>query len=144
MRMATAALDGVLFGAGLVISGMADPMRVLGFFDVLGAWDPTLAFVMGGAAPVMAAAWALLGRMATPVFADAGPGAPGAAIDARLVGGAALFGLGWGLSGLCPGPAVAALGYGGAAAWVFFLALAAGLFAPAAPAWLARRMAASS
>ncbi len=102
-----ALMAGVLFGAGLAVSGMADPARVRGFLDVLGHWDPTLAFVMGGAVFVMAAAWLLKARTQKPVGADAYVLPLTGAIDGRLIAGAAAFGVGWGLSGLCPGPAIA-------------------------------------
>lgn len=101
--------SGILFGAGLTVGGMVDPVRVRGFLDLTGAWDPTLAFVMGGALIVMAIAWKLQGGMKHPIFAEkfSLPGRQD--IDARLVGGAALFGIGWGLAGICPGPALASL-----------------------------------
>ena len=102
-------LAGVLFGAGLVVSGMADPARVRGFLDVLGHWDPTLAFVIGGAVIVMAGAWLLKAGTQKPLAAEAYMLPLTAAIDARLIAGAAVFGVGWGVSGLCPGPAIADL-----------------------------------
>jgi uncharacterized membrane protein YedE/YeeE len=102
-----ALLSGVLFGAGLAVSGMVDPARIRGFLDIFGHWDPTLAFVMGGAVGVMAAAWMLKARMKKPIYAETFPLPPTGLIDARLIIGAAIFGVGWGLSGLCPGPAIA-------------------------------------
>ncbi len=102
-------LSGGLFGAGLAISGMMDPKRVRGFLDIRGDWDPTLAFVMGGAILVMAAAWLLQKRLLKPVFASAFYLPDKQLIDRKLIGGAVLFGIGWGLAGLCPGPAFGAL-----------------------------------
>ncbi len=102
-------LSGALFGAGLAISGMMDPKRVRGFLDIAGEWDPTLAFVMGGAILVMAAAWLLQKRLIKPLFAN-NFNLPGTQlIDRKLIGGAVLIGIGWGLAGLCPGPAFGAL-----------------------------------
>ena len=100
---------GVLFGAGLALGGMTDPARVRGFLDLFGNWDPTLAFVMGGAVLVMALAWLIQPRMIQPLFAETFT-LPGVRdITPRLVIGAGLFGIGWGLAGLCPGPGIAAL-----------------------------------
>ncbi len=108
-RALIALFAGALFGAGLAISGMADPMRVKAFLDLFGAWDPTLAFVMGGAIIPMAIAWRVQRRMAKPL-ADASFALPGTTqIDGKLAIGAVLFGMGWGIIGLCPGPALADL-----------------------------------
>ena len=107
MRTVIGLASGLLFGAGLAVSGMLDPVRVRGFLDLFGGWDPTLAFVMGGAMIPMAIAWLIQRRMAAPVadvdfhLPDTDP------ITPRLLGGSALFGIGWGLGGLCPGPALA-------------------------------------
>ncbi|MCS3454525.1 DUF6691 family protein [Aeromonas rivuli] len=104
-------LSGLLFGLGLVVSGMVDPARVMGFLDLFGQWDPSLAFVMGGALLVFAPGYAWLVKprrqslSGTPL-----PAPPTGRVDARLVGGAALFGVGWGLLGICPGPGLALLG----------------------------------
>lgn len=129
MRNLMALLSGLLFGAGLALSGMMDPARVRGFLDIAGDWDPTLAFVMGGAVLVMALAWALQRRMHRPLACEdfALPGTR--LIDARLIGGAALFGVGWGLGGLCPGPAIASLVFHPVSAGVFVLAMLAGMLA---------------
>lgn len=109
MRGLLSLLSGTVFGFGLALSGMMDPARVRGFLDVLGQWDPTLAFVMGGATLVMALAWLIQRRMLAP-FADDQFHLPGTKlIDPALIGGAALFGVGWGIAGLCPGPALASL-----------------------------------
>ena len=105
-----ALIAGVLFGAGLAVSGMADPQRVRGFLDLFGAWDPTLAFVMGGALIPMALAWRIQKRMPSPMAAERFALPTARDLDPRLIGGAALFGIGWGLAGFCPGPALAGLG----------------------------------
>lgn len=101
--------SGALFGAGLAISGMTDPRRVLGFLDVFDRWDPTLAFVMGGAVLVMAAAWRIRVHMERPIFGHQFSLPDRSDLDSRLIAGSALFGVGWGLAGLCPGPAIANL-----------------------------------
>ncbi len=133
MRRLVAFAAGLIFGLGLLVSDMANPARVLAFLDVLaipeGTWDPTLAFVMAGAMAVSALAWALAARRRTAVFGGAMPGAPSGRIDARLIGGSALFGLGWGLAGICPGPALAALPIGGGPMAVFVAAMLAGMLA---------------
>jgi uncharacterized membrane protein YedE/YeeE len=117
---------GALFAAGLCISGMTSPARIIGFLDVL-RWDPTLLFVMLGAVPVMFAAWRLRARMGAPIAAAAFPDPPPAKLDGRLFAGAALFGAGWGLGGFCPGPAVVSLGGGVEAALVLVPSMLAGM-----------------
>ena len=102
-------VSGTLFGAGLALGGMTDPARIRGFLDIFGAWDPTLAFVMGGAVLVMAIAWRFVPRMAHPLFAPKFSLPDRTDLTPQLVGGATLFGVGWGLAGLCPGPVVASL-----------------------------------
>ena len=110
MRLLAIYLTGLVFGIGISISGMANPAKVLNFFDVAGAWDPSLAFVMGGALVVTFVGYRVVLRRPAPVF-EARFHLPTAQdIDARLVGGSALFGIGWGLSGFCPGGALPALG----------------------------------
>ncbi|TIX49676.1 YeeE/YedE family protein [Alteraurantiacibacter aquimixticola] len=110
MKQLLTLIAGVIFGIGLTLSGMTDPARVRGFLDIFGDWDPTLAFVMGGALIVMAVAWFIQPKMVKPLV-DTTWHLPGTRhIDGKLVGGAALFGVGWGLGGLCPGPAIASLG----------------------------------
>jgi uncharacterized protein len=99
-------LCGLIFGAGLLISGMTQPQKVLGFLDIFGAWDATLAFVMAGAVAVSAIGFALARRSAVPVFAARFSWPERCDIDAPLVAGAILFGIGWGLVGICPGPAL--------------------------------------
>ena len=110
---------GVLFGAGLALSGMVDPARVRGFLDPLGDWDPTLAFVMAGALVPMALAWRLRAGMAAPLFAPIFAVPETRQLDWRLACGSALFGIGWGIAGLCPGPALADLALAPAPAAVF-------------------------
>lgn len=127
-RIAVALGAGLIFGAGLSLSDMIDPARVRAFLDIGGgAWDPTLAFVMAGAMAPMAVAWRLAARRAGPSLGSAFPARPTAGIDARLIGGAAMFGAGWGLVGFCPGPALAALGLGGAPALIFTAAMVTGM-----------------
>lgn len=122
-----ALLAGSLFGAGLAFSGMADPARVQGFLDLFGNWDPTLAFVIGGAIIPMAIAWLIQRRLGKP-FADAKFSLPGTAkIDGKLAGGAVLFGTGWGISGLCPGPGIADLAINPLPALVFVGAMFIGM-----------------
>ena len=125
MRTVVGVVCGLLFAVGLGISGMAQPDKVLGFLDVFGAWDPSLAFVMAGALAVLAAARKF--TPARPLFDRAYPELRRAGIDRRLVGGAALFGLGWGLAGYCPGPAVVSLGAAVPGALVFCAAMLAGM-----------------
>jgi len=119
--------SGALLGAGLAVSGMMDPKRVRGFLDILGDWDPTLAFVMGGAVVVMALAWMVQPRLIHPVFADAFSLPDTTHIDGKLLSGAALFGVGWGLAGLCPGPALGALVIMPQLAAIFVLSMVAGM-----------------
>lgn len=124
---ALALFAGALFGAGLAFSGMADPQRVRGFLDLFGAWDPTLAFVMGGALIPMAIAWRIQNRMTKP-FAAAQFALPTRRdLDPRLIGGSALFGIGWGIAGLCPGPAIADLAIAPVPAAIFVAAMLAGM-----------------
>lgn len=120
-------ISGTLFGAGLALSGMMNPSRVRGFLDVLGDWDPTLAFVMGGAVLVMAIAWLLQKRMARPLACDEFSLPGTSKIDGKLIGGAILFGIGWGLAGLCPGPAIATLATNTGNVILFVAAMAAGM-----------------
>ena len=120
-------VSGTLFGAGLALGGMTDPARVRGFLDLFGNWDPTLAFVMGGAVLVMAVAWRFVPRMAHPLFAEKFALPTRTDLNARLIGGAVLFGVGWGIAGLCPGPGVAALAIEPGAAATFIIAMLAGM-----------------
>lgn len=123
----SALLAGLVFGLGLVIAEMVNPAKVLAFLDVSGHWDPSLAFVMGAALIVTAAGYRLAWKLRQPVFGAAFIVPETREIDRRLAFGAVLFGIGWGLAGLCPGPAIAALSFGGAPAWVFLGAMSAGV-----------------
>jgi uncharacterized membrane protein YedE/YeeE len=127
MPAVAAFLSGLVFGLGLIVSGMANPAKVLGFLDVAGAWDPSLALVMTGAVAVGLAAFALARRRARPLLAAAMQLPTARTIDRRLVAGSLLFGVGWGLAGLCPGPAIVALGMGLPKALVFVAAMLAGM-----------------
>lgn len=127
MRMIVSLFAGALFGAGLTISGMTDTTKVQGWLDLFGAWDPTLAFVLGGAILPMLLAWRIASQRAAPRFGAHFPMAATAHLDRRLVTGSALFGFGWALVGLCPGPAMAVLGHGGWPAMLFFAAMLAGM-----------------
>lgn len=109
MNLLIALLTGVLFGLGLTVSGMIDPAKVLNFLDLAGHWDPTLAFVMGGAVLVSLPAYQLARRRARPLLAPTFKLPANTPVDRRLLVGAAIFGIGWGIGGFCPGPAVAAL-----------------------------------
>lgn len=120
-------LAGMLFGAGLAISDMVNPARVLGFLDIAGAWDPALVFVMGGAVVVSAIGYALSRRLRAPVFGRSFFIPENRRLDSQLIGGAALFGTGWGLAGFCPGPAIAGLVYGMWQPWAFVAAMLAGM-----------------
>ncbi|MBU3887829.1 YeeE/YedE family protein [Methylosinus sporium] len=119
--------SGVIFGLGLAVSGMANPARVRGFLDVFGAFDPTLAFVMIGALVPMAIAWRVMRRLERPLAAESFDLPPTSPIDVRLVSGAAIFGLGWGVAGLCPGPALADLALAPLEAAPFVAAMALGM-----------------
>lgn len=120
---------GAVFGAGLLISGMTDTLKVQGWLDVFGAWDATLAFVLGGAILPMALAWRVAARRKASVLGFALPAPPKTEIGPDLVIGSTLFGAGWALAGLCPGPALASLGFGGWGGLVFLLAMTAGMLA---------------
>ncbi|WP_062118319.1 YeeE/YedE family protein [Aureimonas sp. AU40] len=126
-RVLLALLSGLVFGAGLVVSQMVVPAKVLGFLDIFGAWDPSLAFVMIGAILVAAPAFALARRMERPWLGERFELPARREIDRRLLAGAVVFGIGWGLVGLCPGPALAALALAPAPALVFVAAMVAGM-----------------
>ncbi|WP_407658615.1 DUF6691 family protein [Methylobacterium planeticum] len=129
MRTLAALAAGLVFGFGLALSGMLDPARVRGFLDVTGAWDPSLVFVLGGAVTISGLGYALSRRLARPVL-DTGFDLPRTRrIDPPLLLGAALFGIGWGLAGFCPGPAVAALSTGAIPVLAFVAAMLAGMAA---------------
>lgn len=126
-RLLAAFASGLLFGAGLALSGMMDPTRVLGFLDLAGAWDPSLAFVLAGAVGVSALGYAVKARMPRPALADRFEIPANRSVDARLLGGAVLFGIGWGLAGFCPGPALAGLTLGLPEVALFVAAMFAGM-----------------
>jgi hypothetical protein len=128
MRALFAFLAGGVFGAGLLVSGMTDTTKVQGWLDVFGDWDPTLAFVLGGAIIPMAIAWRFTAGRA-PRLGGSFPPPPEPRLGHNLVVGSVLFGAGWGLAGLCPGPAIASLGYGGIGGLVFLAAMIAGMVA---------------
>jgi len=125
-RTAVALASGVIFGAGLAVSGMLDSVRVRGFLDLFGRWDPTLAFVMAGAILPMAVAWLVQRRLSAPLAAERFHLPDTRTITPKLVAGAALFGIGWGLAGLCPGPGIASLALHPREAGLFVAAMAAG------------------
>ena len=122
-----ALISGVTFGAGLALGGMTDPARVRGFLDLFGNWDPTLAFVMGGALIVMAIAWRIAARMQHPLAATRFNLPDRTELAPSLIMGAAIFGIGWGIAGLCPGPGFAALAIDPVSAAVFVVSLMAGI-----------------
>ena len=127
MRGLFAFVAGGLFGAGLLVSGMTDSRKVQGWLDIFGEWDPTLAFVMGGAMLPMAIAWRIT-RGRNPAFGGLFPPKPEQRVGRNLVLGSILFGAGWGLVGLCPGPSVASLSYGGIGGIVFILSMFGGMW----------------
>ncbi|WP_170417861.1 DUF6691 family protein [Ruegeria atlantica] len=128
MRAVVSLLAGSLFGAGLLISGMTDTTKVQGWLDVFGNWDPTLAFVMGGAILPMLVAWRMSAHR-TPLTGGRFPKMSPPNLDRRLIIGSVMFGMGWGLAGLCPGPAIASITYGGLGGVMFLIAMIAGMFA---------------
>ncbi len=126
-RILLALAAGLVFGLGLAVSQMINPAKVLGFLDLLGDWDPSLAFVMAGAIPVAALGYRLARGRAAPLCAPGYATPSQSAIDVRLVAGAVLFGIGWGLVGYCPGPALASLGLGNSATALFVVAMLLGM-----------------
>ena len=129
MPLLTAFVAGLVFGLGLVVAGMANPAKILQFLDIAGNWDPSLLFVMVGAIAVGMVAFAFASRRTTSALGLPMQLPTARAIDVRLVGGSLLFGIGWGLAGFCPGPAIVALGAGYAKAGVFIAAMLAGMAA---------------
>ena len=118
---------GLVFGLGLCVSGMTDPRKVLAFLDLRGAWDPSLAFVMAGAIAVTFVAFRVSAKQAASLSGEPFHMPSAKAIDAPLIGGSLIFGAGWGLVGLCPGPAIADVGFVDARAALFVLAMIAGM-----------------
>lgn len=127
MQIVVMLLSGVLFGSGLIVSGLADPAKVLNFLDIAGSWDPSLAFTMASAVATTAIGYRLAFRHATPLLGGTFQLPTIKDIDTRLIAGAALFGIGWGLVGFCPGPAVAALATGSGPALIFVAAMLSGM-----------------
>lgn len=142
-RLLSALAIGLIFGAGIAISGMANPAKVLNFFDVAGSWDPSLAFVMGGALLVTAIGYRFVLKRGAPVFGRLFHLPTRRDLDLPLVAGSAVFGIGWGIAGFCPGGAIPALGLGHAEAWLFAGSMLAGIaLARLARHLMATRMAA--
>ena len=131
-------LSGALFGAGVCVSGMIRPSKVLAFLDFGGNWDPSLLVVMGVAMTLHVIAWRIVKAMRKPRFGEAFPGPASSTIDLRLVGGAALFGVGWGISGYCPGPAILSVLSGAKVSLVFVGTMAIGMLIVYALRWNAR------
>ncbi|WP_434722396.1 DUF6691 family protein [Mesorhizobium sp. RIZ17] len=127
-KLVSAFLIGGLFGLGIAVSGMINPAKVLNFFDIAGTWDPSLIFVMGGGLAVAFAGYRLVfGRREVPVFESAFALPTKSTIDRQMVGGAAVFGIGWGIAGFCPGASIPALGLGYSSTPVFVAAVIAGI-----------------
>ena len=140
MKLIVTYLIGLVFGLGISISGMANPAKVLNFFDIAGTWDPSLVFVMGGAVVVAFIGYKLVLSRPAPVFEPKFNVPSSRVIDTKLVAGSAVFGIGWGIAGFCPGGALPALGTGNPDVLIFTAALVAGIFiAKAAMAASARR-----
>jgi uncharacterized membrane protein YedE/YeeE len=129
MRMFAIYLIGVIFGTGIVLSGMANPAKVINFFDVAGTWDPSLAFVMGGALIVTGIGYRLVFGRERPLWEGRFNLPTARKLDARLIGGSAVFGVGWGIAGFCPGGALPAIGTGRSEVLIFTAAMLAGIFA---------------
>ncbi len=125
-KIISAFVAGIIFGIGLTIAQMVNPAKVLAFLDLAGAWDPSLAFVMGGGAGVAAIGYRLVLRRPRPVLADIFQVPTRTDLNARLIIGGGLFGIGWGIAGLCPGPALAVLALGYSEGVIFTLAMLAG------------------
>ena len=127
MRILVALLAGITFGAGLAVADMTNPAKVQNFLDFFGSWDPSLAFVMGVGLAVAAVGFAAARKRPAPLFGETFELPTRRDLDAELLGGAALFGVGWGLAGFCPGPALAALTQGVGAVYAFVLSMLAGM-----------------
>jgi len=129
MRILTSYVIGLVFGIGISISGMANPAKVLNFFDVAGPWDPSLAFVMGGALIVTFIGYRYVLKRPAPMLSTSFQLPTRSDLDLRLIGGSAVFGIGWGIAGFCPGGALPALGTGQSDVFIFVAALLAGIAA---------------
>lgn len=128
MNRSTVLISGILFGVGLVLSGMTQPSKVVGFLDFFGNWDPSLAFVMGGAVLINVVLFRMISKRKRPLFAEKFHLPTRKDIDWRLVAGGALFGIGWGMAGYCPGPAITSMVSLQTPAFIFVIAMAAGMF----------------
>lgn len=128
MKLIFALFTGLVFGTGIAISGMMNPAKVFNFFDIAGTWDPSLAFVMGGAVILTFLGYRLVWRRDAPLFEATFQVPTSTAIDARLIGGSAIFGIGWGIAGFCPGAAIPALGTGRWEVALFLVAVTAGFY----------------
>lgn len=128
MRFLISALSGALFGLGLILSGMTDTLKVQGFLNLFGAWDPSLMFVMVGAIVPMFFAWRISALREDAIFGGGKPGPMKTNIDKKLLLGGAFFGIGWGLSGFCPGPALASVSFGGIGGVTFLVAMIVGMW----------------
>ena len=129
MRNILTLISGLSFGTGLILSGMANPAKVQNFLDLFGTWDPSLAFVMGGAIMVTMPGFWLVQKRATPFFSDMVHMPTRTDFDARLIAGSATFGVGWGLGGFCPGPAVTSLPLGSTGTIIFIATMLLGMIA---------------
>lgn len=127
MKIIMSFITGLIFGLGLILSGMTDPSKVIGFLDLTGDWDPSLAFVMGGAVLVSTVAFRIAKRRSKALLGDAFRLPTARQIDARLILGGMTFGAGWGLAGYCPGPALASVAQGGSKPIIFVIAMLAGM-----------------
>jgi len=128
-RVLTAAFIGLIFGTGIALSGMINPAKVLNFFDLAGAWDPSLAFVMAGALAVTALGYRFVLKRSRPALDTRFHLPAKRRLDVPLVAGSAAFGIGWGMTGFCPGGAIPALGLGESSAWLFVASMAVGIAA---------------
>lgn len=128
MKHLFALLTGLVFGTGIAISGMMDPAKVLNFFDIAGTWDPSLMFVMGGALIVTFVGYRLVWRRSKPLFEQRFQVPTSTLIDTKLIGGSALFGVGWGIAGFCPGAAIPALGTGRWEVALFLISVTGGFY----------------
>ena len=128
MKLLFALIAGLVFGVGIALSCMMDPAKVLNFFDIAGTWDPSLAFVMGGALVVTFVGYRLAWRRDAPLFGGRFQVPTSTTIDPKLIGGSALFGVGWGIAGFCPGAAIPALGTGRWEVALFLVSVAVGFY----------------
>ena len=140
MKLIFAVLTGLVFGTGIALSGMMDPAKVLNFFDVAGYWDPSLAFVMAGAVSVTFIGYRMVWRRQAPLFGGRFQVPTSTSIDSKLIGGSALFGIGWGIAGFCPGAGIPALGTGRWEVALFLVAVLAGFLLRRLLATAARRI----